>query len=166
MEERKDARKDALKDIIWAAWIGAITCFIFLVAVCFCIVDVDAAATTPTGVPIFSVDLRVCHQKLRRRNGTLGPDLNHLSCQFGISLRSNLSPSLCFCSRWRTAILEVLQQGRPQEPCSNQRHMSSCGHQHGLMSIYFGSITGFNTILLISTEGFCKCPSESMSDLS
>jgi amino acid transporter len=26
-----------------------------------------------------------------------------------------------------------------------------------LMSIYFGSVTGFNTILAISTEGFCKC---------
>jgi uncharacterized membrane protein YczE len=25
-----------------------------------------------------------------------------------------------------------------------------------LMSIYFGSVTGFGTILAISTEGFCK----------
>jgi amino acid transporter len=52
-EEMKDARKDAPKAIIWAVWIGAITGFIFLAAVCFCIVDIDQAVNSPIGVPIF-----------------------------------------------------------------------------------------------------------------
>jgi choline transport protein len=29
--------------------------------------------------------------------------------------------------------------------------------QIALNSIYFGTLTGFNTVVSIATEGFCKC---------
>lgn len=53
-EEMKDARK-APKAIIWAVWIGAITGLIFLVVICFCIENIDDAASSPTGVPTFEI---------------------------------------------------------------------------------------------------------------
>lgn len=145
-EEMKDARKDAPKAIIWAVWIGAITGFIFLVAVCFCIVNIDDAASSPTGVPIFrrylgdhpvsfglichivmrpcyprdsllikklltlplSRDFRVCHKVICRRNSALCSDFDHLSSQFGFPLCSELSVGICFRSRRRAAILQIL----------------------------------------------------------
>ena len=54
-EELADARKDAPRAILWAVWIGAVTGFIFLVAVCFCITDINTAASSPTGVPIIQI---------------------------------------------------------------------------------------------------------------
>ena len=54
-EELHDARRTAPKTIIWSVWIGAVTGFAFLIAAMFCIGNLDAVSTTPTGVPLIAI---------------------------------------------------------------------------------------------------------------
>lgn len=54
-EELHDARRTAPRAIIWSLWIGTITGFVFLVAAMFCIGDLEAAISTPTGVPLIAI---------------------------------------------------------------------------------------------------------------
>lgn len=154
-EEMKNAKKDAPKAIIWAVWIGAITGFIFLVAVCFCIVDIDAAASTPTGVPIFEI--------FRSATRSFGAAMV-LSIQ--ISIISLVSLAFLCAQSSRLAFSFARDGGIPfsryfskVDPKTHVPINAIClvvAVNIALMSIYFGSVTGFNTILAISTEGFCK----------
>jgi choline transport protein len=156
-EEMKDARNDAPKAIIWAVWIGAITGFFFLVAVCFCIVDIDAAASTPTGVPIFQIF------ESATRSFALGM---LLSVQ--ISIISLVSLAFLCAQSSRLAFAFARDGGLPFSKFFSKVDRKSqvpinaiclvVAINMALMSIYFGSVTGFNTILAISTEGFCKYP--------
>jgi choline transport protein len=54
-EEMKDARKQAPRAIVMSVYIGAITGFLFLVAMCFCIGDIETTATSTTGVPLIQI---------------------------------------------------------------------------------------------------------------
>jgi amino acid transporter len=56
-EEIKHARKQAPRAIILSVYIGAITGFVFLIAACFCIGNIDATATSSTGVPVLQIFL-------------------------------------------------------------------------------------------------------------
>jgi amino acid transporter len=56
-EEIKHARKQAPRAIILSVYIGAVTGFIFLIAACFCIGNIDATATSSTGVPVLQIFL-------------------------------------------------------------------------------------------------------------
>jgi choline transport protein len=38
-----------------SVYIGAITGFVFLVSICFCIGNIQETATTPTGVPLIQI---------------------------------------------------------------------------------------------------------------
>lgn len=54
-EEMKDASKQAPRAMVWSVYIGAITGFIFLLSVCFCIGDINTVAETPTLVPLIQI---------------------------------------------------------------------------------------------------------------
>src|ERR1700761_836168 len=54
-EEMRNARHDAPKAIIWSVWIGTFTGFAFLIAAMFCIRNLTAIETTPTGVPLIAI---------------------------------------------------------------------------------------------------------------
>lgn len=54
-EEMKDASKDAPRAMVWSVYIGSITGFIFLLAVCFCIGDINTVANTSTLVPLIQI---------------------------------------------------------------------------------------------------------------
>jgi amino acid transporter len=56
-EEIKHARKQAPRAIILSVYLGAITGFVFLVAACFCIGNIEETATSSTFVPIFQIFL-------------------------------------------------------------------------------------------------------------
>ena len=151
----KDARKDAPKAIIWAVWIGAITGFVFLVAVCFCIDDINAAANTPTLVPIFEIFVSA--------TGSFG--LGMLLC-VQISIIGLVSLAFLCAQSSRLAFAFARDGGVPfskffakvdkksQVPVN--AIILTVAVNMAFMSIYFGSVTGFGTILSISTEGFCK----------
>lgn len=154
-EEMKNARQDAPKAIIWAVWIGAVTGFIFLVVVCFCIVDIDKAAMTPTGVPIIQIFY-----------DATGSFAAAMALSVLISIISLVSLAFLCAQSSRLTFAFARDGGLPFSKFFARVHPTlyvpinavclvvvvNCA----LMSIYFGSITGFNTVLAISTEGFCK----------
>ena len=152
-EEMKDARKDAPKAIIWAVWIGAVTGFFFLVVICFCIENIDDAASSPTGVPIFEIFLSATRSF---------PAAMVLSVQ--ISIISLVSLAFLCAQSSRLAFAFARDGGLPFSSFfSKVNHKSHVPVNAiclvvfvnmALMSIYFGSVTGFGTILAISTEGF------------
>ena len=153
-EELKDARNDAPRAIIWATWIGTITGFGFLIAVCFCIGDIDAAASTPTGVPLIAI--------LYQATGSIA----------GAAVLTTLITiialiSLCFLSAQSSRVVFAFARDRGLPFSSIISRVDPKTHvpvysillvtfvNMALMSIYFGSVTGFNTVLAISTEAFC-----------
>ena len=54
-EEMTNARREAPKAMILSVYVGCITGFGFLVAVCFCIGDITMTAESTTGVPLIQV---------------------------------------------------------------------------------------------------------------
>ena len=154
-EEMRDARKDAPKAIIWSVWIGTITGLAFLIAVCFCIVNINDAAMTPTGVPL----IQILYDGTASKPAALALTI----CITIIALIS-----LCFlCAQSSRVVFAFARdRGLPFSGLFSRVDKKRfvpvysillvLGVNMALMSIYFGSITGFNTVLAISTEGFCK----------
>jgi len=54
-EELKDSSKQAPRAMVLSVYIGALTGFIFLIAVCFCIGDITEVAETATLVPLIQI---------------------------------------------------------------------------------------------------------------
>lgn len=155
IEEIKDPRKAAPKAIIWAVWIGSITGFIFLVAMCFCIDDINVAAASPTGVPAIQIFY-----------SATGSFAATMAMSIQISIISITSLAFVNAQSSRLAFAFARDHGLPFSTFFSKVNPKThvpvhailvvVGVNFALMSIYFGSITGFNTILAISTEGFCK----------
>lgn len=55
VEDMKSASTQAPRAIVLSVYIGAVTGFIFLVAICFCIGDIDTTAGSTTGVPLIEI---------------------------------------------------------------------------------------------------------------
>lgn len=152
-EELADAKKDAPKAIIWAVWIGAVTGWIFLVVLCFCVQNIDNAATTPTGVPLFQI--------VYDATGSLKATL---ALMIFVTIISLVSLAFLFAQSSRVVFSFARDNGLPFsgffKKVDKKRHVPTPSIllvlliNVALMSIYFGSITGFNTVLAISTEGF------------
>ena len=154
-EEMKDARKDAPKAIIMSVWIGAITGLVFLISVCFCIVNIQDAAASPTGVPL----IQILYD---------GTDSKPAAIFLSVCITVIALISLCFLCAQSSRVVYAFarDQGLPFSSLfskvDSRKHVPVysillvLGVNMALMSIYFGSITGFNTVLAISTEGFCK----------
>ena len=154
-EEMQNARIDAPKAIIWAVWIGTVTGLAFLVAICFCIVNINSAAMTPTGVPLIQI--------FYDSSGSLAAAL-----VMSIAVTIIALVSLCFLCAQSSRVVFAFARDRGL-PFSGffakvdrkrfvpiNSILLVLGVNMALMSIYFGSVTGFNTVLAISTEGFCK----------
>src|ERR1700761_115211 len=54
-EEMLNPAKEAPQAIILSVYLGAVTGFVFLISAFFCIGDLEATATTPTGVPLIQI---------------------------------------------------------------------------------------------------------------
>ena len=54
-EEMKNAHKQAPRAIVMSVYIGAVTGFIFLISLSFCMGDIETTATSPTGVPVIKI---------------------------------------------------------------------------------------------------------------
>ncbi|PQE14053.1 gaba permease protein [Rutstroemia sp. NJR-2017a BBW] len=152
-EELKDASKEAPRAMVLSVYIGAITGFIFLIAVCFCVGDIDEVANTATLVPL----IQIYFDSTNSNVGAcfLASMIVIINVGSANALLAEGSRSLYAFARDRGL------------PFSSQISKVSSKHkvpvvaillgaivQMAFNSIYFGTVTGFNTVIAIATEGF------------
>lgn len=138
-------------------WIGAVTGFAFLIAAMFCIGDLDAVASTATGVPLIAI--------FQEATGSVAGALGLTSLVTVIALVS-LVFLMAQSSRvvWSFArdgglpFSSLIARVHPTLRVPLNAILLVLVVNVALMSIYFGTITGFNTVLAISTEAFCASP--------
>lgn len=152
-EELRNARHVAPKAIIWSVWIGAFTGFAFLIAAFFCIRNLTDIETTSTGVPLIAI--------FYEATGSVGGAIGLTTLVTIIAL-----VSLCFlmAQSSRVVFSFARDHGLPFSGTISKVHptlhvpvysiLTVLIVNMALMAIYFGSVTGFNTVLGISTEGF------------
>ncbi|KAK3113298.1 hypothetical protein LTR53_009548 [Teratosphaeriaceae sp. CCFEE 6253] len=173
-EELHDARHTAPKAIIWSVWIGAVTGFAFLVAAMFCIGNLEEVVTTPTGVPLIAIFQNATCSV----SGALGlTALITVIALVSLWFLMAQSSRVVFSLYGLAPVYRIPYRPACTDPCTSARDgglpfSSIIARVHptlhvpiyaillvlviniGLMSIYFGTVTGFNTVLAISTEAF------------
>ncbi|OAP57273.1 hypothetical protein AYL99_08011 [Fonsecaea erecta] len=152
-EEMRNARKDAPKAIIWSVWVGAFTGFAFLIASFFCIRNLTAIETSSTGVPLIAI--------FYEATGSVGGAIGLTTLITIIAL-----VSLCFLMAQSSRVIfsfardhglpfsGIISKVHPTLHVPTYSILTVLVVNMALMAIYFGSVTGFNTVLGISTEGF------------
>lgn len=138
-----------------SVYIGAITGFIFLVSICFCIGDIQATANTPTGVPLIQIFFDSTQSKVAAC--FLASTITAIGLFCAAALQAEGSRSLYAFAR---------DHGLPFSPfwskVDEKRKVPvraillAGGFQMALCAIDFGTVTGFNTVIAIATEGFCE----------
>ena len=153
-EEIKNARKQAPRAIVMAVYLGFITGFIWLIALSFCIGDLDATATTATGVPVIEIMF----------NST-GSVAGASALASMISVICLVASNSLMAEGSRSVYAFARDQGLPfsdlLSKVSSRRVpvyaiLLTGVVQMAFNSIYFGTVTGFNTIVAVATQGFCK----------
>ncbi|KAK8219742.1 hypothetical protein M8818_000716 [Zalaria obscura] len=127
-EEIHNARKEAPRAIVMSVWIGAVTGIIFLIAACFCIGDIESTALSVTGVPL----IQIFYDSTGSVAGA--------TCLAVLIIVIDIGVANALCA----------EGGRTVYAFARDRVLV----QIALNSIYFGSLTGFNTVVSIATEGF------------
>ncbi|MCJ1313430.1 hypothetical protein MMC25_007108 [Agyrium rufum] len=152
-EEIKNATRAAPRAIVMSVYIGAVTGFIFLIAVCFCIGDITTTAESTTGVPLIQI--------FYDSTGSVGAScfLATLVTVIGLvaanALMAEGSRSLfAFARDHGLPFSHVFAKVEPKRQVPVNAVLLSCAVQLALNSIYFGTLTGFNTVISIATEGF------------
>ena len=154
-EELKEASRAAPSAIITSVYIGAVTGFVFLVAVCFCIGDITNTAASTTGVPL----IQVFYDSTGSVVGAcfLGSLIAVIAILCANALLAEGSRSLyAFARDHGLPFSKVFAKVEPTRQVPVNAILLGAAVQIALNAIYFGSVTGFNTIISIATEGFCK----------
>lgn len=154
-EEIHNARKEAPRAIILSVYLGAITGFVFLVAACFCIGTIEDTAMSSTGVPI----IEIFYNSVESKAGAACLTVLLIVIGFGASNALTAEGGRAVYAFARDQGLPFSSTWSKVEPKSQIPVAALCLTvivQLALNSIYFGSVTGFNTVVSIATEGFCK----------
>jgi amino acid transporter len=161
VEEMKEARRQAPQAIIMSVYLGAVTGFCFLVAICFCIGDIEATASSSTGVPLIQI--------FYDSTGSIGG-----AC----ALTSLITVIVIVCANSlmaegsRAVFAFARDRGLPFSSVFSRVESKSKVPVYAILlttvvqiafnSIYFGTLTGFETVITVATEGFCE---SDMSDM-
>ncbi|KZN84309.1 Choline transport protein [Penicillium chrysogenum] len=147
------ASKEAPKAIILAVVLGAITGFAFLVTLCFCIGDIEATANTSTGVPV----IQIIYDSTGSKAATCV--LSSLISVIVIVAGNNI-----LAEGSRAVYAFARDNGLPFSKffskVDRKTHVPvnavllTLVVQLALDAIEFGTTTGFQTVIAISTEGF------------
>ena len=154
-EELKQASREAPKAIIMAVYMGAVTGLIFLIAVCFCVGDPSTIASTPTLVPL----IQILFDSTGSVVGScfLASMIVVIVLVASNALLAESSRSLFAFSRDHgLPFSKIFSKVEPKRQVPVNAIILACVAQMALNSIYFGTSTGFNTVISIATEGFCK----------
>lgn len=153
-EEVKNARRQAPRAIVLAVYIGFFTGFIFLIAACFCMGDLDATAGTPTGVPI----IEIFRHSTGSNAGATG--LASLILMVGLGASNALTTTggrsiYAFARDRGLPFSNWLSRVNPGNATPINGLCAAVFVQFVLLAIYFGAVQGFVTVISIATEGFC-----------
>lgn len=152
-EEIKNASREAPRAIIMSVWLGAITGFVFLVSIFYCIGDIESTATSPTGVPL----IQIFFDSTGSVPGscTLAAMILIVTLLAANGLTAEGSRSLFAFARDRgLPFSKFFAKVSPQRRVPTNSIMLCLGVQLAMQSIYFGSYTGFATVIAIATQGF------------
>ena len=153
VEELKRPSREAPKAIVMAVYIGAVTGFVFLVSVCFCIGDITSTAESTTGVPL----IQIFYDSTGSVVGTcfLSSLIVVIVLVCANALLAEGSRSLfAFARDHGLPFSSVFAKVDKKRQVPVYAILLTCGVQMALDSIYFGTLTGFNTVISIATEGF------------
>lgn len=163
-EDMKQPSTQAPKSIVWSVYIGGVTGFVFLVAVSFCIGDITSTAESPTGVPL----IEIFYNSTGSVAGTcvLSSTLVIIALLAANALLAEGSRSLyAFARDHGLPFSRTFAKVDPKRQVPVPAILLTCLVQVALNSIYFGTLTGFYTVISIATEGFCMhtqfCPPRS-----
>jgi choline transport protein len=152
-EEMKNASKEAPRAIVMSVWLGAVTGFVFLVSVFYCIGDIETTATSPTGVPL----IQIFYDSTGSVSGScvLGSMIVVIDLLCANALMAEGSRSLfAFARDHGLPFSKVFAKVNPNRQVPTYSILLCLVVQMLLQSIYFGSYTGFATVIAISTQGF------------
>ena len=154
-EELKNASREAPRAIIMSVYIGAVTGFVFLIAICFCIGDITNTAQSTTGVPL----IQIFYDSTQSVVGAcfLSSMIVVIVLVSANALLAEGSRSIyAFARDHGLPFSKVFAKVEPKRQVPVYAILLACVVQMALNSIYFGTVTGFNTVISIATEGFCK----------
>ncbi|KAL4974868.1 hypothetical protein BDW66DRAFT_160907 [Aspergillus desertorum] len=129
--------RDAPKAMIMSVGLGAVTGFVFLLTLCFCIGDIETTAASTTGVPVIQIFYDSTNSKVGACSWLGSRSLFAFARDRGLPFSGMLSK----VTSERHIPLNVI--------------LATTLVQMAFNSIYFGTVTGFNTIISIATTGFC-----------
>ncbi len=153
IEEMRNASREAPKAIVMSVYIGAVTGFIFLISICFCIGDITSTAGSPTGVPL----IQIFYDSTNSVVGTcfLSSLIVVIVLVCANALIAEGSRSLfAFARDHGLPFSELFATVESKRQVPVYAILLACAVQLALNSIYFGTLTGFNTVISIATEGF------------
>lgn len=153
-EEMKSASKEAPKAIILAVVLGAITGFAFLLTLCFCIGDITETAMTSTGVPVIQIIYDSTGSKVA--TCILSSMIAVIVIVAGVNILAEGSRSVyAFARDNGLPFSKVFSKVESKSQVPVNAVLLTLAVQLALDAIEFGTITGFETVISISTEGFC-----------
>ncbi|KAL4899767.1 hypothetical protein BDW74DRAFT_188926 [Aspergillus multicolor] len=152
-EEMKQPSRDAPKAMIMSVGLGAVTGFIFLLTLCFCIGDIETTAASSTGVPVIQIFYDSTGSKVGACFMASMMTVIVLICS--VSLIAEGSRSLfAFARDHGLPFSRVLSKVTSKRHIPLNAILATTLVQIAFNSIYFGTVTGFNTIISIATTGF------------
>lgn len=153
-EEIKNARKQAPRAIVMSVYVGFFTGFMWLIALCFCIGDLEATASTPTGVPVIAIIFNSTGSIAG--TSTLASMISVICVVASNSLMAEGSRAVYAFARDHGLPYSALLSKVSSRHVPFNAILFTTVVQMAFNSIYFGTITGFNTIITIATQGFCQ----------
>jgi choline transport protein len=153
-EEIKNARKQAPRAIVMSVYIGFFTGFIFLISLSFCMGDIETTAGTATGVPV----IEIFFNSTGSVAGASG--LSSLICVIVLVCANSLMAEgsravYAFARDHGLPFSRTFSKVSEKTKVPVNAVLLTCLVQIAFNSIYFGTLTGFNTVISIATEGFC-----------
>lgn len=154
-EETQNARRDIPRAIVMSVYVGAITGFIFLISLMFCITDLDAVTNTTTGIPLLAILVQATGSKVFA--GFLMSLITTISLVSLIFLSTQSSRVIfAFARDGGLPFSKIIAKVDAKRHTPNNAILLVLVVNIALLAIYFVSVTGFNTIAAICTEGFCE----------
>lgn len=154
-EEMKSASKEAPKAIVLAVILGAVTGFAFLLTLCFCIGDIEKTAGSSTGVPV----IQIIYDSTGNKAATciLASMIAVIVIVAGNNLLAEGSRAVyAFARDNGLPFSKVFAKVESKSQVPVNAVLLTLAVQLALDAIEFGTTTGFETVISISTEGFCK----------